>query len=164
MLNPIPRSQRNFRAADLRTPALARALAYWDALLAEHDRLPVYGDLDPLHMRPFLPYVLLVDVIRGADRRVADFRFRLAGTAVVARYRIELRGRHLSELDLDGKGDEIAAAYLQTVVWAAPQYSIDAFTRHDGHFMHYERLLMPLATSGGQVDCLFGVQTSRVVP
>jgi hypothetical protein len=160
MLQHRPRATRNFRRTDLRTSELDAALTYWEGLCALHHRLPCRQEVDPVKMRAFLPYVILVDVLRDGRGRVADFHFRLSGTEVAARYGCDLRGLMLTEVDLGDCEGEIMAAYLQTVAWGAPQYFVDAYVRADGRPMHYERLLMPLSSDGFAVDVLLGVQKS----
>lgn len=160
MLQHRPRATRNFGRSDLRTSELDAALTYWEGLCALHHRLPCRQEVDPVKMRAFLPYVILVDVVRDGRGRVADFHFRLSGTEVAARYGRDLRGLMLTEVDLGDHQAEIMAAYLQTVAWGAPQYYVDSYIRRDGRPMHYERLLMPLSTDGFSVDVLMGVQKS----
>lgn len=162
MLQSLAPTTRNFERGDLRTRDLGRALDYWERLSAGCRRLPARGELDPVEMHAFLPHVLLVDVIRDTARRVADFRFRLTGAEVAARHGRDLSGISLMDVGLDGRGDAVLAAFLQTVAWGAPQYFVDAATCGQGRPTHCERLLMPLSADGAEVDVVFGVEKALI--
>src|SRR5690349_20789723 len=52
----------NPRPSDMASQKLRFLLDYWTGL-RQGDALPLTTDVDPLHMRPALGYVMLVDVI-----------------------------------------------------------------------------------------------------
>lgn len=147
----------NFDPASVDDPRIRRAYAYWDGLRAGL-AIPGRADIDPERIKEILPHVLLVDVL--ADP--LDFRFRLAGTDVVERYGQELTGRRLSEIDVDGKYDQIFAEYRLTVDRRQPQLFQEEFRQNTGRHVSYRRLLCPLSADGGRVDMLFGVQVSTI--
>jgi hypothetical protein len=134
-----------------------RAFEFWDGL-REGRELPARTDIDPQDIVQILKYVILVDVLRDPT----DFRFRLAGTDVVRRFGEELTGHRLSEVDVDGKYRQIFDEYELTVTRRQPSVFTEAFTRKDGKYVQYTRLLCPLSADGVRVDMLFGVQVSSL--
>lgn len=132
-------------------PELRKILAYW--LSKKGDRLaPSRGDIDPAEIVQLLPYVGLVDVLRGPLR----FRYRLAGTEIVRSYGQELAGRYLDEIDLNGHQSEIIAEYKEVAERGDAACATWDYTRHDGRHLRYERLALPLSSDAKTVDMLFG--------
>lgn len=147
----------NFDPAQLADPRIRRAYEFWNALREERE-MPARRDIDPSEIVPILPFVVLVDVLDDP----IDFRFRLAGTDVVRRYGQELTGRKLREIDVDGKYRQIFDEYELTVTRRRPEIFTEEFTRTDGKFVRYTRLLCPLSADGVAVNMLFGVQVSSL--
>jgi hypothetical protein len=130
-------------------PELRQLHGYW--LAKKGERLaPARSDISPAEMRSFLPHVFLLEVV-GTPRR---FRFRLTGTEVVDRYGEELTGRFLDEIDLDEVGSEIIGEYERATREVRPVCSRWNYKKGDGHFLRYERLILPLSTDGQTVDML----------
>ena len=81
-------------AAQIGAPAAARAhqelFAYW-ASLRRGTRLPGRRDIHPEGFKRLLPTISLTDVLPGR----ADYRLRLAGTALHGVYGREITGRRL---------------------------------------------------------------------
>jgi hypothetical protein len=73
-------------------PILSGLWRYWQRKRAGRP-LPSRADIDPMEIPAVLPYVLLVE--RSDEGR---FRYRLAGTAVVDAYGMELTGRYVDEV------------------------------------------------------------------
>jgi hypothetical protein len=101
-------------------------------------------------MRAFLRHILLLELIGTPPR----FRFRLAGTEIVERYGEELTGRFLDEIDLGAVGPEILREYEKAASEARPVYSRWNYTKHDGQYLKYDRLILPLSSDGCVVDML----------
>lgn len=59
-------------------PAARQALAYWRALCG-HRAMPMRQELAPKDMRPFLPFVNLVDVVADPENAGFDYCVRLEG-------------------------------------------------------------------------------------
>ncbi len=130
-------------------PDLRHLHAYWTGL--KGDRCcPTRSDLDPAEIKSILPYVMLVDV----QRDPLDFRIRLTGTEIVSRFGEELTGRMLRDIDLDGESDSIFDCYASVVDSMEPRLDEEEYVRHDGRYMHYARLLLPLSHDGERVDIL----------
>ncbi len=130
-------------------PALKQLYAYWLGKLG--GRLaPARADIDPVEMGQCLPHVFLLDVIGDPPR----FRFRLAGTEVVTRYGQELTGRFLDEIDLDHVAGAIIDEYKEAIGTAQPVYGQWDYRKHDGRYLKYERIILPLSSDGQKIDML----------
>lgn len=136
-------------ADDIIDTDLRELFLYWSG---KHNggRLPSRADLDPVHIPRLLPHVMLWDVL--ADP--LDFRVRLAGTEICRRFGEELTGRLLREIDMDGKTELIHSQYSQAARTGRPRLDSQEYERHDGRYMHYVRLILPLSTDGTRVDML----------
>lgn len=129
-------------------PADIQALyRYWDA--RRGDRLmPARGDLDPLDMKPFLPGLLLVDVV--PDDRL--YVYRLVGTREV-----ELRGKDptgLAVVDNAFCADPSHALrnYDQVVLSRAPWVDTTPHLSVDRQKLSLESIFLPLSSNGVEVD------------
>ena len=130
---------------------LKKLLAYW--LSKKGDRIaPSRSDIDPAEITQLLPYVALVDVLHDPLR----FRFRLAGTEIAMSYGLDLTGRYLDEIDLDGHQHEILLEYEKVTEQGVAVCKTWEYTRQDGRHIRYERLALPLSSDGKTVDMLFG--------
>lgn len=90
---------------------------------------------------------------KGAPLR---FRYRLAGTEIIRGYGLEITGRYLDQLDLNGHEDEITAEYVRAAKTGEPSCSIHDYVRKDGRHIRYERIVLPLSSDGTSVDMLLG--------
>jgi hypothetical protein len=152
----------NFQPDDFRSRELREAFDYWEAKRGVR-AMPARQDIDPAEMVAWLSKVFLVEVIYPANSaRPCDFRFRLVGTDVVARYGRDFTGRVLSDLDLEGRTDALRDEYGQAAIRAKPQYFLDCTYQANGRPLHYERLLMPLSNDGERPNMLLGVQAPLV--
>src|SRR6185369_1823397 len=112
--------------------------------------------IDPLEMRRFLPYILLLDVVREAGRY--RFRYRLIGTHVV-----ELQGNsQAGDFVEDYANPEHYARFfypeMTTVIEThQPQFAIRKSPVNQENFTGYHRLKLPLAADGVTVDMIIGL-------
>jgi hypothetical protein len=135
-------------------PVLAQALAYWRAKRRAR-AMPSRRDIDPTEIGPLLPHLQLIDVVDGGIR----YRYRLAGTSLVAAFGREYTGRYLDELFA---GERLAYAQRvfatvcsrQKAVFLRNRYS----TTRDVDMMA-NRLYMPLSEDGCSVNVIFGALT-----
>lgn len=130
---------------------LRRLLAYWQRKKGDRPA-PIRADIDPLEIKPLLPYVGLVDVERSPLR----FRFRLTGTEITKGYGQELTGRYLDEIDLNNHQLDIMLDYARAAENGEAACSTLEYMRNDGRHLRYERLVLPLSSDGGKVDMLIG--------
>lgn len=73
-------------------PFFQPALQYWQSLTGQG--LPTRRDIDPVDIPDLLANVMLLDVLNDG----ADFRYRLAGTAVEHNFGASIKGLVLSEI------------------------------------------------------------------
>lgn len=132
-------------------PRLRALYDYWRAKLRGR-RMPARPDIDPIEIPRLLSNLVLVSV-SGAP---PNFRFRLVGTEIVARYGMELTGRDLGDIDLGAEIDSVRSQYEETARDAAPTYCRHSFETKGGKYHSYERLLLPLSGDGTHVDMLLG--------
>lgn len=111
---------------------------------------PSRADIDPAEMKALLPHVFLLDVIGTPPR----LRFRLASTEIVSRYGEELTGRYLDEIDLNDVGADILGEYRKAVRETEPVRGQWAYEKRSGHYLNYERLILPLSSDGRPINML----------
>jgi hypothetical protein len=130
---------------------LRSLLAYWR--MKKGDRLTISrAEIDPGEIKSLLPHVGLVDIERAPLR----FRYRLAGTEIIKGYGLEVTGRYLDQMDLNGHERDITAEYVRAAESGEPSCSTFDYVRRDGRHIRYERLVLPLSSDGNSVDMLFG--------
>lgn len=136
-----------------------RALfAYWETLRG--DRLvPFRSEVDPRGMRCDPRNLFILEDL-GRD----NVRFRLAGTALVDAFGMELRGMSARSM-MQGKARESFGALLSETL-AEPGIGYARLRRHGGTNDVWEVLLLPLRSDFGQIDRLIGClhPVSGVVP
>src|SRR5437899_636035 len=79
--------------ADIREPRLRELWQYW-ARKRDGTLLPGRAAISPHEMRPWLGYLLLMDVVEGGR----DFRYRLHGTQLVQLFGVDLTGQLVGAL------------------------------------------------------------------
>jgi hypothetical protein len=128
---------------------------YWQRKCGERP-MPFRSDIDPMEIPAALPYVMLV------EREASRFRYRLAGTAVVEAYGMELTGRYVDEI-FPPQRRVIAEQHYATVYdTGRPIAAINRYTNSRGVDHVASRLILPLAASGapaGTVHMLLLGQT-----
>ncbi|TQV79755.1 PAS domain-containing protein [Denitrobaculum tricleocarpae] len=126
-------------------------LSYWRSLANPGD-FPTRNAIDPLSIPELLPYILLLDVENQ------DFRFRLVGEAVNARYGGQIKGQSLTEL-LEGKIlAETLDEHFCCVGHIAPVFTRNTIYTIDSEDMKlYQRLILPLSGNGTDVESIAGV-------
>jgi hypothetical protein len=138
--------------ADLATE-LREILDYWNRRCGMRD-MPSRHDIDPLELRNHLPYLSLVDVLDGGR----DFRFRLIGTGITARFGRDSTGKTVREI--------YATTAPQVLPWVLDSMKSVVDTKQpvimrgvlravQKDFMPFEVLRMPLSECGEAVSMLF---------
>ncbi len=130
---------------------LTRMLDYWRSLATE-GKFPTRNAIDPLSIPQLLPYILLLDVEND------DFRFRLVGEAINARYGGQIKGYSLTEL-LDGQIlAETLDEHIRCVGSTAPVFTRNTISTIDSDDRKlYQRLILPLSDNGTDVQSIAGV-------
>ena len=134
-----------------RTNAVQQVYQYW-AAMRRGDRLPSRADIKPEELGPLLPYIFLIDVHREPLR----FQYRLVGTEICAWATKDCTGAFLDR-DVGGAIWQIIfEEYRQTTETGVIGHAIRTAPWPGREFLVYERLVMPLAKDGREVDMLLG--------
>jgi hypothetical protein len=135
-------------------PRLTGLYEYWLSIQPVNGLLPARRDFDPVDVPQVLPWLWLVDVQREPLR----FKYRLIGTELVAAIGHNATGKCLDEVhprftSSAGYQQLVNAATLAEVGFLRGSATYDG-GRSQGKF---ERLILPLATNGREVDMLLGL-------
>lgn len=133
-------------------PKLERLYTYWRSIHPPAG-LPGRQHIDPTTIPDLLPDVYMVDVIRTPLR----FRYRLVGTEFAQRMGHDLTGQYLDEAH-PGFADVIKQ-YVAVVEQREPAYRNGPvlFTAAKKDYQSIERLMVPMARNGIDVDLIFAV-------
>lgn len=133
---------------------IRRLYDYWRSVHPASGGLPGRQHIDPAAISELLPWLWMVDVERNPLR----FRYRLVGTEQVSVMEADLTGRYL---------DEAHPRFLSSLTY--PQYPAAAEHAEVGYhrgpptfhinkdYVSIERLLLPLAKDGQEVDKLLAI-------
>ncbi|MEK9970708.1 MAG: PAS domain-containing protein [Ferrovibrio sp.] len=140
---------------DSATPRLRQAFDYWDGKRAGRP-MPARADLDPAEIKPLLPYVVLLDVLRDAEPGwPLDFRYRLLGTVTDGMMNARYTGLCMSELAHQQPGSRIWQSLDRVTTTRAPHMNRVPYVGPHKDFMSVVDLVMPLSNDGAQVTMLF---------
>ncbi|HUN49684.1 MAG TPA: PAS domain-containing protein [Candidatus Sulfotelmatobacter sp.] len=133
---------------------LVRLHRYWQSIRPAPEALPGRQHFDPAAVRDLLALIWLIDVHRAPLR----FKYRLVGTV-----HVDAEGRNPTGLWLDEAHQRFAAssAYPQFVA-AATEGRIAFYRGPPAYvikkdYIAIERLILPLAADGREVDVLLGI-------
>lgn len=135
----------------LTVPEHRELFDYWRARRPE-GRLPARATLDPVDIPHLLPWLVVFEAVWTDDR--PRFRFRLVGTGCVERYGRDATGLWFEEVY---EGETLArqrADYAEVAVSGEPSASRPRFPVSDKDYVIYDRLLLPFADDGVNVDAL----------
>jgi hypothetical protein len=139
----------------LRHPLQHRLLDYWRSK-APAGGLPSRRDIDPVEMgAKLLPWLVLYDVVWEHAR--PRFRFRLVGTGNVERYGRDATGKWFEEAYQGDILESQVATFTAVAESGAPDFSRRRLPLENKQFIEYERLILPLASDGRQVDNLIAL-------
>jgi hypothetical protein len=134
---------------EISSPKLRQGLDYWIA--KRGDRLmPARADLDPMEMIPFLPNIILLDVLRDP----LDFRYRLIGTLVEEHMSAPYTGRRFSEFEGQSAGSHIWTSSERVLAERQPVRSDVPYIGPKSDFTTIEDVMMPLSSDGESVDVI----------
>lgn len=140
-------------------PVMQAGLAYWQAAAPGPDLLPGRQHIDPAGMPALLPHVWLMEIhppLPGLD--IPRFRFRLVGTHVDLGFGDAKTGRWLDEIEPAYNTDRVMQQAYVTCARAGTisyRHGAPRF-RFNRSATALERLVLPLATDGHQIDMLLG--------
>ena len=128
--------------------------AYW-ASLRDGARLPGRAHLDPAPIKRLLPTVSLIDV-DPSPQGAAEFRMRLAGTALYGVYGREITGKRLSEIYNTAAADYWRGELGKVVKERRPAVGVHSLAWRGASHLSILWLRLPLASDGEQVDMILG--------
>lgn len=130
-------------------------LDYWRGKCAGRP-MPARSDLDPADIRPFLPYVTLVDVV--ADER--RFVYRLIGTMEVALRGGDPTGKSVVEAFFGRSAESVLQKYEIVCTTREPYHERDDYQVVD-RYVGEENLFLPLSDDGEQVNKILVFSINR---
>ncbi len=128
---------------------IATFYAYWDHKRRDR-RMPSRANIDPSEIVPFLPGIMLVEVV--ADER--RFLYRLVGTREVAMRGRDPTGKSVAEGFYGASADASMASYQDVVARRAPRLERREFTTPDGRYAREQVILLPLSDDDARVNII----------
>jgi hypothetical protein len=138
-------------------PDIVAFHAYWNRKRRGR-RMPARADIDPAEIVPFLPGIMLVDVVADARR----FVYRLVGTREVAMRGRDPTGKSVGEGFYGASAEASIASYQDVVTRRALRLERREFTTPDGRFGREQVILLPLSADGARVNMVL-VYTHHIV-
>lgn len=126
--------------------ALEPLFRYWDGKRAGR-RMPRRADIDPAELVPFLPTLMIVDVV--ADER--RFIYRLVGTREVDARGKDPTGRPVGEAFHGSSRERVLANYDRVKASGRPQIDISAVITTKDRLDDSHVIFLPLSEDGRSV-------------
>ncbi|HEX3652147.1 MAG TPA: PAS domain-containing protein [Rhizomicrobium sp.] len=117
--------------------------------------MPSRDDIHPAQLKPWLPHLLLADVIEGG----ADFRYRLVGTELRRFFRAEPSTKYMSEALAPFGAETVQAtldSYRAVVGRRAPMRLTGAGSWYGQDLKLFDALLAPLSDDDARVNMILG--------
>lgn len=127
---------------------IVKALDYWKSKCADGN-LPSRRDIDPTEIPTLLPWLSIVEIVAVDDQ--LDYRMRLEGTGVASAFERDITGKCASEIYSDERLAQIREMYRSISQAKSPRI-IEYKTMRRDIEVTYQRLILPLATDGNDVD------------
>jgi hypothetical protein len=153
----FPAASDSRTSLHLRDPHARLFLDYW-LIKCQEGKLPGRQHIDPVEMRSFLTFVVLLDVERRPAGRGLRFRYRLVGTHVVEIFGHELTGVYLDEVNPPDAYPTVEAHLGSVIQNGRPAVGCFALPAAHPHYRRYEHVTVPLASDGRTVDMLLGLR------
>jgi hypothetical protein len=129
-------------------PTLKAFDDYWHQLRGGRD-IPLFLDFNINDVPPgTIPYMSLIKVEADPLR----FRYRLAGTSIVAAYQEDLTGRYLDELDMGDKKQSYLTVFTRVALERKVDGRREGYTLEDGTRYRFEGNLYPFEGVDGRVS------------
>jgi hypothetical protein len=130
-------------------PDIVAFYAYWDGKRRGR-RMPSRADIDPAEIVPFLPGIMLVDVVADARR----FVYRLVGTREVAMRGRDPTGKSVAEGFYGASAEASMTSYQDVVARRALRLERREFTTPDGRYGREQVILLPLSDDDARVNMI----------
>ena len=122
---------------------------YWRRKAADRP-MPFRADIDPGELKPFLPAIMLVDVVHDTRR----FVYRLVGTHEVAGRGRDPTGLAVAEAFYAGSAEEALAAYEYVARERRPFCFCEPYRTPDGWEEREDTVYLPLTRDGENVGII----------
>ena len=130
--------------------ATVRALHdYWRAKCGTR-LMPSRQDFDPVDLKPYLPSIILVDVVPDSRR----FVYRLVGTKEVSERGQDPTGKPVGETFFAKTAEETLELYAYIVHERRPFCFRDPYEAPDGRIEHEDIIYLPLSANGTDVNMI----------
>jgi hypothetical protein len=128
---------------------------YWLAKRG-HRTMPVRSDINPADIPVLLPYLMIIE--KAGDQ----FRYRLAGTAVVREIGYEVTGRLVGSYACDPEpAAKMRAIYKRVFTTAHPVFAMGQFYLRTGAVHNLSLLVLPLSDDGTHVNVVVTTLVAR---
>jgi hypothetical protein len=140
---------------EAKDPRFRALFEYW-AGKAPPEKLPGRQHIDPVEMRAFLPYLRLVDVLKEGD--IYRFRYRLIGSHVSDLHGQSEIGRYVDQYALpEHYKKQFYPDMMALIQSKQPHFAMRKAPVRLHNFTAYQRLNLPLASDGENVDMVLGM-------
>jgi hypothetical protein len=138
-------------------PELQEFLDYWLSKHGSQGQLPSRAQIDPSEIPTLLTGIALYDVERVASQLGYRFKYRLLGTRHSAVNQADFSGRYVEDVHYPDEAVPIIGAFSLVVERKLPHYwHRERVSRRDPSMrVPYERIVVPLANDGVNVNMLF---------
>jgi len=139
-------------------PELQEFLEYWLSKHGPQGQIPSRAQIDPSEIPTLLTGIALYDVERVNTALGYRFKYRLLGTRHSAVNQTDFSGRYLEDVHYPDEAVPIIGAFSLVVERKLPHYwRRERISRRDPSIrIPYERVIVPLAADGVNVNMLFG--------
>ncbi len=138
-------------------PELQEFLDYWLSKHGPQGQLPSRAQIDPSEIPTLLTGIALYDVERVQSALGYRFKYRLLGTRHSAVNQADFSGRYVEDVHYPDEAVPIIGAFTLVVERKLPHYwRRERISRRDPTSrVPYERIVVPLAADGVNVNMLF---------
>ena len=130
-------------------PDIIAFYAYWDGKRRGRN-MPCRADIDALEIVPYLPGVMLIDVVQDPRR----FVYRLVGTREVAMRGRDPTGKSVAEGFYGTSAEASIASYQDVVDRRAPRLERRDFATPDHRYGREQVILLPLSDDSTRVTMI----------
>lgn len=140
-------------ADEIASPRVKWLLAYWREKRLDRP-CPDRRDIDPIEMKPVLPYLILSEIRRNP----LDVRYRLVGTACVAGAGYDYTDLSIRETAFAPEAAMWLDLYVEMMETAAPVFGADYVITARGKPARYEFAMLPLSAGGTEIVQCLGIE------
>ena len=136
---------------DLTSPIIRTAIGYW--MSKQETGLPMRRrDFDATEIPHLLPYLILLEVVRGQGAEITDFRYRVIGDVLLRYSRGNYTGRCFSEVEGQGPGSEVFTICSNVALQRRPLLLRPPYVGPHHHIFYCESSTMPLIDDQGNAN------------